>query len=112
MTASISALSEPKSFEEAVSNPGWKKAMDDEYAALLRNHTCILVPPRKGINLIDSRWVYKVKRKADGTVDRLKARLVAKGYKQRYGVDYLDTYCPVVKPATIRIILSLVVSYG
>jgi hypothetical protein len=86
--------------------------MDDEYAALLRNHTWTLVPPRKGINLIDNRWVYKVKRKIDGTVDRLKARLVAKRYKQRYGVDYLDTYCPVVKPTTIRIILSLAVSYG
>lgn len=86
--------------------------MDIEYFALMKNDTWELVPHKKGINLIDSRWVYKVKRKADGTVERLKARLVAKGFKQRYGVDYLDTYCPVVKPATVRVVLSLVVSQG
>jgi hypothetical protein len=56
--------------------------------------------------------VYKVKRKADGTVDRFKARLVAKGYKQRYDIDYLETYSHVVKPAAVRIILSLAVSQG
>jgi hypothetical protein len=56
--------------------------------------------------------VYKVKRKADSTVDRFKARLVAKGYKQRYGIDYLETYSHVVKPAAVRIILSLAVSQG
>jgi hypothetical protein len=72
-----------------------------EYSTLQRNQTWELVPPKKGVNLIDSKWIYKVKRKVDGSVDRLKARLVAKEFKQRYGVDYLDTFCPVVKPTTI-----------
>jgi hypothetical protein len=66
----------------------------------------------KGANIIDCRWVYKIKRKLDGTVDRYKARLVAKGFKQRYGVDYEDTFSPVVKPATIRLILSMTISQG
>jgi histone deacetylase 1/2 len=90
----------------------WKSAMDTEYDALIKNQTWHLVPLRKGVNIIDCKWVYKVKRKADGNLDRYKARLVAKGFKQRYGVDYEDTFSPVVKHATIRTILSIAVSRG
>lgn len=56
--------------------------------------------------------VYKIKRKADGSLDRYKARLVAKEFKQRYSIDYEDTFSPVAKAATIRVILSIVVSRG
>jgi histone deacetylase 1/2 len=86
--------------------------MQDEYDALLRNHTWRLVPYKKGSNLIDCKWVFKIKRKSDGTIDRYKGRLVAKGYKQRYGLDYEDTFSPVVQIATIRLVLSIDVSRG
>jgi hypothetical protein len=69
-----------------------------------------LVPPSKGRNIIDYKWVYKVKRKQDGNLYRYKDRLVVKGFKQRYGIDYKDTFSPVVKAATIRIIFSIAIS--
>jgi histone deacetylase 1/2 len=108
----LTTTGEPVDLQEALSNKDWKNAMDTEYMALIRNKTWHLVPPEKGQNLIDCKWVWKIKRKADGSIDRYKGRLVAKGYKQRYGIDYEDTFSPVVKSATIRLILSIGVSRG
>jgi histone deacetylase 1/2 len=103
---------EPNSVAEAKSDPKWVAAMNLEHQALLRNKTWHLVPPPKGKNIVGCKWVYKVKRKTDGTVDRYKARLVAKGYKKQYGKDYEDTFSPVVKAATILIVLSIEMSRG
>ena len=108
----FSSTGEPHDVEEAINDPQWKEAMQTEYDALIKNKTWHLIPPQKGINVIGSKWVYKIKRKADGSLDRYKARLVAKGFKQRYGLDYEDTFSPVVKAATIRTVLSIAVSRG
>lgn len=110
--AGLTHTGEPGNLQEALDNTNWKSAMNSEFAALVRNKTWHLVPPKQGVNVIDCKWVYKIKRKADGTIDRYKARLVAKGFKQRYGIDYEDTFSPVVKAATIRLVLSLAVSQG
>jgi histone deacetylase 1/2 len=106
----FTSSSEPQNLDEAMNHKDWKEAMDSEYMALMRNKTWHLVAPRKGINIIDCKWVYKIKRKSNGSLDRYKARLVAKGFKQRYGIVYEDTFSPVVKATTIKIILSIAVS--
>jgi len=111
-TLATSSAGEPTTVADAVRDKNWVAAMDHEYQALLRNKTWHLVPKTKNKNITGSKWVYKIKRKADGTIDRYKARLVAKGFKQRYGIDYEDTFSPIVKVATIRLILSVAVSKG
>jgi hypothetical protein len=106
----VATAEEPHNHHEALEDPQWMLAMDHEFAVLVKNCTWHLVPPKQGANIIYCRWVYKVKRKADGSIDRYKAWLVDKGFKQRYGIDYEDTFNPIVKAATIRVVLSLAVS--
>jgi hypothetical protein len=74
--------------------------MDDEYNALMQSKTWHLFPPQHGRNIIDCKWVYKVKRKADGSLDMYKARLVVKGFKQRYDINYEGTFSPVIYETT------------
>nr|GEY67696.1 ribonuclease H-like domain-containing protein [Tanacetum cinerariifolium] len=84
--------------------------MHDEYNALVKNGTWILVPRPAGINLVRSMCLFKHKFHADGTLSRYKARLVANGSSQQLGIDCDETFSPVVKPATIRTVLSPAVS--
>ena len=91
---------------------GVRQCMEQEFYALQKNDTWQLVPPVSGVNVIDSKWVLKLKRHADGSIECYKARLVAKGFKRRYGLDYEDTFSPVIKPTTIHLLLSLAVTRG
>jgi histone deacetylase 1/2 len=103
---------EPSTTSEALQDSRWKDAMDEEYVALIKNNTWHLVPSSHGQDVIDCKWVYKIKQKADGTIDCYQARLIAKGFKQQYVIDYEETFSPVVKAATIRVVLSLAVSHS
>jgi hypothetical protein len=85
--------------------------MTAEYNALISNGTWTLCPRPFHKHVIRNKWVYKLKQKSDGTIDRYKARLVAKGFEQQDGIDYTETFSLVIKPATIRLILALAVHY-
>lgn len=100
---------EPTCFDEAVENVNWEKAMDEEMAALYGNETWDLVPLPEGKNAIGCKWVYKMKHNNDGSINKYKARLVAKGYGQTYGIDYEETFAPVAKMATVRVVIAVVV---
>ena len=108
---SATKLLEPSSLSQALKDSNWIQAMDIEIAALHKNHTWDLVDQPADINIIGCKWVYKLKYKPDGSIARYKARLVAKGYHQTLGLDYFETFSPVVKASTIRIILTVAISF-
>ena len=84
--------------------------MQEEFTALQANNTWDLVPPPPGTNIITGKWVYRHKLHPDGTLDRYKASWVLWGFTQRPGIDFGETFSPIVKPATIQTVLSLAVA--
>lgn len=102
-----SSATEPQSVTEAPSIPHWKQAMRHEFNALQRNHTWELVPYHSDLSIVDCKWMYKTKYKANGDIERFKARLVAKGFQQDPGVSFGNRFSPVARIAYIRIILAL-----
>jgi hypothetical protein len=103
---------EPKTYHQAVKNHCWLDAMKAEFAALLSNHTWSLCPRPSHKKVVRNKWVFKLKQKADGTIHRYKARLIAKGFDQEEGVDFHKTFSPVIKPATIRLVLALATHFN
>ncbi|KAD2392953.1 hypothetical protein E3N88_39930 [Mikania micrantha] len=101
---------EPTSFTVANKSLEWRQAMADELDALNRNGTWTLVPSAPHLNVVDCKWVYRLKTDPHGNISRYKARLVAKGFHQQHGVDYHETFSPVIKPATIQTVLSIAVT--
>lgn len=86
--------------------------MSEEFDALIQQGTWELVPQPQATNLIGCKWVYRIKRNSNGDIDRYKARLVAKGFHQRPELDYTQTFSPVFKPTTIRLVLSLALQHN
>ncbi|MCI13308.1 retrovirus-related pol polyprotein from transposon TNT 1-94, partial [Trifolium medium] len=102
---------EPRTVKQALQDPKWLSAMTDEFEALKRNHTWTLVPLPQHRSAIGCNWVFRTKENPDGSINKYKARLVAKGFHQIQGFDFNETFSPVIKPITIRLILSLDISY-
>lgn len=104
----------PKTWKEALEGSekeDWKAAMDSEYNSLLKNNTWILCDLPEDKRVIQTKWIFKRKRAADGSIDRYKARLVAKGFMQVKGIDYGEAYSPVVRMSSIRLLFAIAVKY-
>ena len=97
----------PKSVQEALESPQWKQAILDEMRAMEKNQTWKVVLRSQNKVPVGCRWVFTVKYKSDRTIECYKAKLVAKGYTQTYGIDYQETFAPVAKINTVRVLLSL-----
>jgi hypothetical protein len=97
----------PATYRSVLKDPNWYNAMLDEFNALMRNDTWSLVARPAGVNVVTGKWIFRHKFNPDGTLSRYKARWVLRGFTQQHGVDYDETFSPVVKPATIRLVLSI-----
>jgi len=86
--------------------------MSEEFNALLANGMWSLIPKQPQFNIIGSKWVFCLKWDPDGSITRYKAHLVAKGFHQRPSIDYTETYSPVIKPQTIKLVLCIALSNG
>ncbi|RVW45771.1 Retrovirus-related Pol polyprotein from transposon RE1 [Vitis vinifera] len=103
----LSTVAIPNSVQEALADPRWKAAMNEEMKSLQKNETWELVECPPGKKPVGCRWIYTVKYKADGSIERFKVRLVVKGYTQTYGIDYTETFAPVAEINIVRVLLSL-----
>jgi hypothetical protein len=106
----MSLGSYPKSQYEAVGNPLWGDAMDEEYSSLMDNNTWDLLPLPKGRNLVQCRWIYQKNIVVDDEIKKYKARIFAKVYSQVHGIDCAETFAPVAKMDSIRLVFAIVAS--
>ena len=111
-TLSCTIETEPHTFKEAVRHVVWNNAMGVEITALETKETWIIVTLPPGKHVIGCKWVFTIKYNPDGTILKYKARLVAKGYTQQEEIDYIDTFSPVAKLASVKLILSLAACFG
>ena len=106
----IASEEDPVTVKEALSSQDaakWSKAMKTELQSLHKNQVWELSELPPGRKAIGSKWVFKRKHDANGNVERCKARLVAQGYNQKYGNDYDETFCPVVRFESVRTLVAL-----
>ncbi|KAL5546866.1 hypothetical protein UlMin_006553 [Ulmus minor] len=104
------SIQEPSSVAKAFLDEKWENAMFDEYNALIKNKMWSLIKLPEEKKNVGCQWIFKVKRNTDRSVSRFKAILVAKGYHQKAGFDFTETFSPVVKPTTIKVVLTIALS--
>lgn len=105
-------VEEPVSYSQAMTEKTWKIAMKNEIDAIEKNNTWKLVELPSGHKPIGLKWVYKLKKDAEGNVTKHKARLVAKGYVQKQGIDFEEVFAPVTRLETVRLLIALAAKNG
>lgn len=100
---------EPETSTQALKNKKWRRTMSDEADAFVRNDMFDLVDRSEAKNIVGSKWIFRIKCLPDGSIDKYKARLVTKGFHQRPGVDFHETFSPVIKLTTIKLVLGTAV---
>ena len=98
---------EPSSYEEAIERKEWKDAMIKEYQSIMKNDFLDVVPRPEGKSVVTSKWIYKIKHVADGSIEKYKARFVAPSFSQKEGIDYEENFAPVARYTSIRSVLAL-----
>jgi len=107
LMASIENTNDPSTFSESIQDTKWCKAMDTELRALEENKTWEITLVPLGKRAIGCKWIYRTKFHSDGSIDKCKARLVTLGCRQKFGVDYWETFAPVAKMTTVRTLLAV-----
>ena len=103
---------EPTNPSDAIKHPSWKEAMTEEYQSIMKNDVWEIVPRPKGKSVVSSKWIFKIKHAADGSIEKYKARFVARGFSQKEGIDYEETFAPVARYTTVQAVLAIAASKG
>lgn len=103
---------EPWSYDEAKVLKVWRDACEDEIKSIIKNDTWVLVDLPSNCKTIGLKWIFKVKRNSDGSINKYKTRLVTKGYIQKHGVDFNEVFAPVARIETVRLIIGIAATYG
>jgi hypothetical protein len=98
---------EPTCFEEAIQKKEWADAMTEEYQSIIKNDVWEIVPRPKSKDVVSSKWLFKIKHVADGSIEKYKERFVTRGFSQKEGIDYEETFAPVARYTSIRTIIAL-----
>ena len=106
-TTAYNSLTEPKNVNKAINNPIWKKSMDEELKAQIDKDTWEMVIPPEDVNIVGSKWTYCLKNNDKNTIIRPKSHLVAQGFTQMFGVDYDETYAPIIRMTSLQTICTI-----
>ncbi|GKF47802.1 ribonuclease H-like domain-containing protein [Tanacetum coccineum] len=105
--SSLKKSIKPTCYKDAILDSNWTDAMNAEIEALNRNHTWIITDLRANRKPIGCQWIFKIKYKANGEIERYKARLVAKGFNQREGIDFDETFSHILKISIVRCLIAI-----